>query len=72
MSAYLSSNPEVMHGAVCFKGTRVEAKTLFDTLEEGGTIDDFLDDFPTVSREQVVGLLEQIKHDSPRFAETTS
>jgi uncharacterized protein (DUF433 family) len=67
MNAYLSSDPAIMHCAVCFHGTRVEARTLFDTLEQGGTIDDFLEDFPTVSREQVVGLLELIKTEPSRL-----
>jgi uncharacterized protein (DUF433 family) len=67
MNAYLSSDPEIMHGAVCFAGTRVEARTLFDVLEEGGSIDDFLRDFPTVSREQVVGLLGLIKAEPLRL-----
>jgi uncharacterized protein (DUF433 family) len=52
-------NPKVMHGEPCFAGTRVAAQTLFDHLEAGYNVDEFLDQFPTVTREQVVALLEQ-------------
>ncbi len=44
-----------------FAGTSVPVLTLFECLEAGDTIDDFLDGFPTVTREQVVGLLETAK-----------
>ena len=47
-----------MGGTVVFTGTRVPVQTLFDYLEAGDTIDDFLDGFPSVSRDQVVALLE--------------
>ena len=48
-----------MGGVPCFEGTRVPARTLIDYLEGGDTLDDFLEDFPTVSREQAVALLEE-------------
>jgi len=44
-----------------FAGTRVPVQTLLDYLEGGETIDDFLEGFPTVSREQVVAFLEEAK-----------
>jgi uncharacterized protein (DUF433 family) len=44
-------DPTVMSGALCFTGTRVPVKTLFDYLEGKSSLEDFLDDFPTVSRE---------------------
>jgi len=44
-----------------FAGTRVPIETLLDYLEAGHTLDEFLEDFPTVSREQVVGVLEHLK-----------
>lgn len=47
-----------MGGAPVFTGTRVPVQTLFEYLEAGDTIDEFLDGFPTVSREQVLDLLE--------------
>jgi len=46
-----------MHGTPCFAGTRVPVKSLFDHLEGGYTIDYFLSQFPTVSREQVLAVL---------------
>jgi len=54
-------NPKVMHGESCFAGTRVAAQTLFDHLEAGYDVDEFLGQFPTVKRQQVIGLLEQMK-----------
>jgi uncharacterized protein (DUF433 family) len=56
--SFVTTNSKVMHGAPCFAGTRVTVKTLFDHLEAGYGIDAFLDQFPTVRREQVIGLLE--------------
>ena len=55
------SNPRIMSGTPCFAGTRVPVQTLFDYLEAGDPIDEFLDDFPTVSREMAVALLEHAK-----------
>jgi uncharacterized protein (DUF433 family) len=54
----ISSSSEIMGGTPVFLGTRVPVQTLFDYLESGESIDDFLEGFPTVSREQVVALLE--------------
>ena len=52
-------DPEIMGGEPCFAGTRVPARTLIDYLESGDTIDEFLEDFPTVSRKQAVAMLEE-------------
>lgn len=60
-NSVISRNPEVMGGAVVFSGTRVPVQTLFDYLESGESIDDFLAGFPTVSRVQVIEFLEQAK-----------
>ena len=54
----ISASDEIMGGTPVFTGTRVPVKTLFDYLEGGESIDDFLDGFPTVTREQVIALLE--------------
>jgi uncharacterized protein (DUF433 family) len=54
----VSRDPEVMSGALCFAGTRVPVKNLFDYLEGTSTLEDFLEDFPTVSRERAVAVLE--------------
>lgn len=58
----ISISPEVMGGTPVFAGTRVPIQTLLDYLEGGETIDDFLEGFPTVTREQVVAFLEQAKN----------
>jgi len=52
---------EIMHGTPVFRGTRVPAQTLFDYLEGGQTLEDFLDGFPTVSRELAIQALEEAK-----------
>jgi len=54
----ISIDEEVLSGQTIFKGTRVPIDTLFDHLESGITIDSFLDDFPSVTKEQAVALLE--------------
>ena len=54
----LSSDPEVMNGAVVFTGTRVPVETLIHHLKAGESLEVFLDDFPSVSREQAVGFIE--------------
>jgi uncharacterized protein (DUF433 family) len=54
-------SPRKMSGMPVFRGTRVPIQNLFDCLEEGETIDQFLDQFPTVTREQVNGILELSK-----------
>ena len=54
----VSRDPEVMSGELVFAGTRGEVKTLVDYLKGGHTLDDFLEGFPTVSREQAEAYLE--------------
>jgi uncharacterized protein (DUF433 family) len=58
-SLIISVSPEIMGGTPVFAGTRVPVQTLLDYLKAGESIDDFLDGFPTVSREQVIALLEE-------------
>jgi uncharacterized protein (DUF433 family) len=60
-SSLISSNPEVLGGTPVFRGTRVPVQTLIEYLEGGQTIDDFLEGFPTVTREQVIAFLEEAK-----------
>jgi uncharacterized protein (DUF433 family) len=55
------SNPKIMSGTPCFTGTRVPVQTLFDYLEAGDPLNEFLDDFPTVSRQQAIAVLEHAK-----------
>lgn len=59
--AVVSRNPDVMGGTAVFTGTRVPVQTLLDYLEAGDSIDDFLEGFPSVSREQIIDFLEQAK-----------
>ena len=54
----IQSDPEILGGTPVFSGTRVPIRSLFDHLEGGDSIDDFLEGFPSVRREQVVALLE--------------
>jgi len=51
-----------MHGVPAFRGTRVPVETLFDYLEGGDTLEDFLVGFPTVSRTLALDALEEAKH----------
>jgi len=60
-NAIVLVDPEIMGGTPCFAGTRVPARTLIDYLEGGDSLGDFLEDFPTVSREQAVAFLEAPK-----------
>jgi uncharacterized protein (DUF433 family) len=60
-SEFIEANPERMSGAPCFKGTRVPVTHLFDYLEAGDSLGDFLNDFPTVTRTQVLGVLELMR-----------
>ena len=57
-SFLVSRNPEIMSGALCFTGTRVPVKNLFDYLEGTSTLEGFLEDFPSVPRNQAVAVLE--------------
>jgi uncharacterized protein (DUF433 family) len=58
MNTIVSIDPEVLSGIPVFYGTRVPIKNLFDYLETGETLETFLDDFPSVTKQQAVGLLE--------------
>ncbi len=61
LSTVVSVDKEIQGGTPCFVGTRVPVRSLFDWLEGGYTIDFFLEQFPTVKREQVISLLEEAK-----------
>ena len=54
----INIDPEVLGGQPVFKGTRVPIETLFDHLEAGESVDDFLDQFPSISKQQAVSVLE--------------
>jgi uncharacterized protein (DUF433 family) len=55
------SDPDILGGTPVFVGTRVPLQALIDYVEGGHSLDEFLDDFPTVSREMAVAALEQAK-----------
>ena len=55
------SDPEILGGTPCFRGTRVPVDSLIDYLEAGDSLDEFLDNFPSVSREAAVAALEKAK-----------
>ena len=57
----ITVDPEIHSGTPVFAGTRVPVKTLFDHLEAGDSLDVFLDDFPSVSRELAIAVLEQAR-----------
>jgi uncharacterized protein (DUF433 family) len=63
-SPVIVRDPEILGGIPCFRGTRVPFQNLLDYLEAGDTLDHFLRQFPTVTREMAVGALETAK-DSP-------
>ncbi len=61
MSSVVTQHPDILGGEPVFAGTRVPAKSLFDHLEAGDSIEEFLEGFPSVKREQVITLLEDSK-----------
>lgn len=61
MQQTITRHPDIMHGRPVFRGTRVPVQTLFDYLEGGETLEDFLAGFPTVPRELALQALEEAK-----------
>lgn len=61
-TSLVKRDSEIMSGALCFTGTRVPVKNLFDYLEGSSSLEDFLEDFPTVSRERAIAVLEAARH----------
>jgi uncharacterized protein (DUF433 family) len=59
--ALINRSEDILGGTPVFAGTRVPVQTLFDYLEEGDSLDEFLDDFPAVSREHAIKVLEKMK-----------
>ena len=60
-SKVIQRSPEILGGTPVFRGTRVPVQALIDYLEEGRSLDEFLEDFPTVSRPQATEALEDLK-----------
>ena len=63
LSTVIHSDPEILGGDPVFVGTRVPVESLFDHLEAGDSIDDFLEGFPSVKREQVIAVLEEVRRE---------
>lgn len=61
INQFIESDMEKLSGTPVFRGTRVPIKNLFDYLEAGDDLEEFLDDFPTVTRAQTIGVLELYK-----------
>ena len=61
LKGVIHRDPEIMGGTPVFAGTRVPLQNLIDYLEGGESIDDFLDGFPSVRREQVIAVIEAAK-----------
>jgi len=68
----VTMDPEIMHGTPCFRGTRVPVSFLFGWLSGGHTVDGFLEDFPSVARDQVLLVLENAKHSLVKTAEAVA
>jgi uncharacterized protein (DUF433 family) len=58
-SSFVVIDPEILSGEPCFAGTRVPVRALLDYIEGGDTLDEFLEQYPTVSRRQAIGFLEE-------------
>jgi len=57
-TSLVSRNPDIMSGALCFTGTRVPVQNLFDYIEGSSSLEEFLEAFPSVSREKAIAVLE--------------
>lgn len=64
----IQSTPGIMSGTPVFRGTRVPFEALLDYLKAGESLEDFIDDFPTVSREQVIRALEEVMRNAAKVA----
>ena len=63
LDGIIHSDPEILGGTPVFVGTRVPVRSLFDHLQGGDSIDDFLEGFPSVHREQVIAVLEESRRE---------
>ena len=70
-AAVVHCDPEILGGKPVFVGTRVPVKSLYDYLEAGDSLDEFLESFPSVSREQAVAALELARSMTEAHAVTT-
>jgi uncharacterized protein (DUF433 family) len=65
-------DPDILGGTPVFRGTRVPFQALLDYLEGGQALDEFIDDFPTVTREAAISALELARSDSESLSQDTS
>ena len=63
LASVIHSDPEILGGTPVFAGTRVPVQSLFDHLEAGDSIDEFLEGFPSVRREQVIAVLKESRRE---------
>lgn len=63
MDSVIARDPGILGGLAVFRGTRVPVKNLFDCLEKGYTVREFLEDFPAVSEQQVSLLLREVERE---------
>jgi len=62
MESVIVKNPKILGGTPVFRGTRVPLQLLFDTIERGHTLEEFLEGYPTVTREMAVAALEEAQY----------
>ena len=72
LAEVLCINPEILGGAVCFRGTRVPVEILFDYLADGISLDRFLHGYPTVEREQALAVVRWQAEQSRRMVRLAS
>ena len=63
LASVIHSDPEILGGTPVYAGTRVPVQSLFDHLEAGDSIDEFLEGFPSVRREQVIAVLKESRRE---------
>jgi uncharacterized protein (DUF433 family) len=64
----ISADPEIMHGALCFRGTRVPIDALWGNLAAGLSVPEFIEEFPTVRHEDAVALIEFVNAKMQRLS----
>lgn len=68
MSRVIKTDPDILGGEPVFEGTRVPIAVLFDYLQDGDPLDEFLADYPSVMRAQVVALLAEVRQETIKSA----
>jgi uncharacterized protein (DUF433 family) len=68
MQPVITINPQVMHGIPCFAGTRVALQTFFDHIAGDYSIDEFLEEFPSVRKQQVMDLIAGLRDRAAEMA----